>query len=186
MQGYNDIVLIAWSMGGQLAIDILLSKKIKIKALVLVNSTAKFSHSKKHPFGIKKRVIKDFAVGMKQNYLKEITAIKKLMLTKKETHKFELPFFLPDKKSSLATFFKLIKADYCKKLKKIKLPTLIIASKLDRICPFDSSRYLNQNIKGSKLITFFKAAHLPFYTEAILFNQEIKAFLQDVFSKESK
>jgi len=59
------------------------------------------------------------------------------------------------------TMVNLISIDLTSKLEKIKLPTLIVWGRLDKITPLSDSQKLNQLIKNSSLSVIEEARHAP-------------------------
>lgn len=64
-----------------------------------------------------------------------------------------------------------------KVLSSIKVPTLIIAGKQDRLMTPAMATYTQSQIKKSQLMFFEKSGHAPFYEEADRFNEELKLFI---------
>jgi non-heme chloroperoxidase len=63
-------------------------------------------------------------------------------------------------------------------LKKIKVPTLILHGKLDKICSYDLAEQMNIAIKNSTLVPFEKSGHALFVEELSKFNSELIKFAQ--------
>ncbi|KQT35577.1 alpha/beta hydrolase [Chryseobacterium sp. Leaf405] len=63
-------------------------------------------------------------------------------------------------------------------LPKIKIPTLIMQAKQDRIVAYALAEQMNKAIKGSKLIPFENSGHALFIEEKDKFNEEFLKFLK--------
>lgn len=63
-------------------------------------------------------------------------------------------------------------------LKNIKVPTLILHGKLDKICSYDLAEQMTKGIKNSTLVPFEKSGHALFVEETEKFNAEILKFLK--------
>jgi len=63
-------------------------------------------------------------------------------------------------------------------LPKIKIPTLIMQAKQDRIVAYALAEQMNKAIKGSKLIPFENSGHALFLEEKDKFNEELLKFLK--------
>jgi non-heme chloroperoxidase len=61
-------------------------------------------------------------------------------------------------------------------LKKIKIPTLILHGKKDKICSFDLAEQLKAGIENSTLVPFEKSGHSLFLEETTKFNSELIKF----------
>jgi non-heme chloroperoxidase len=66
--------------------------------------------------------------------------------------------------------------DLRKDLTKIKIPTLIMHGKLDKICSFDLAEQMKAGISGSQLIPFENSGHSLFLEETEKFNAELIKF----------
>lgn len=62
-------------------------------------------------------------------------------------------------------------------LKNIKVPTLILHGKLDKICSYDLAEQMNKGIKNSTLVPLEKSGHALFVEETEKFNTELLKFL---------
>ena len=63
-------------------------------------------------------------------------------------------------------------------LKKIKIPTLILHGKLDKICSYDLAQQMQLGIAGSKLVALEKIGHALFIEEPEKFNSALISFIQ--------
>ena len=61
-------------------------------------------------------------------------------------------------------------------LKKIKIPTLILHGKKDKICSFDLAEQMHAGIKDSQLVPFENSGHSLFLEETKKFNFELMKF----------
>lgn len=63
-------------------------------------------------------------------------------------------------------------------LPKIKIPTLIMHAREDKIVAYALAEFMNKQIAGSELITFDKSGHASFIEEKDKFNEELISFLK--------
>lgn len=63
-------------------------------------------------------------------------------------------------------------------LEKIKIPTLILHGKNDKICSFDLAEQMKAGIPDSKLVAFEKSGHSLFLEETKKFNSELIKFAE--------
>lgn len=63
-------------------------------------------------------------------------------------------------------------------LKKIKILTLILHGKQDKICSYDLAEQMHAGIAGSKLVPFEKSGHALFIEELDKFNTELAGFIK--------
>ena len=69
-------------------------------------------------------------------------------------------------------------SDLREDLKAIKIPTLILHGKLDKICSYDLAEQMHAGIANSKLVAFEKSGHALFIEELEKFNAELTKFVQ--------
>lgn len=69
-------------------------------------------------------------------------------------------------------------ADFAKRLKDIKIPTLIVHG-ADDIIPILSAKYLHENINGSKLEVIRDAGHMVMMEKPDEFNNAILRFIEN-------
>jgi pimeloyl-ACP methyl ester carboxylesterase len=69
-------------------------------------------------------------------------------------------------------------ADLRDDLKKIKIPTLILHGRLDKICSFDLAEQMHALVPQSKLVAFEKSGHALFIEEREKFNSELINFIK--------
>jgi non-heme chloroperoxidase len=63
-------------------------------------------------------------------------------------------------------------------LKKIKIPTLILHGKLDKICTYDLAEQMHAMIKNATLVSLEKSGHALFIEELQKFNTELLNFIK--------
>ena len=64
-------------------------------------------------------------------------------------------------------------------LPKIKIPTLILHAKQDKIVAYALAEQMNKGIAGSKLVPFEKSGHASFVEEKDKFNEELIKFIKE-------
>jgi pimeloyl-ACP methyl ester carboxylesterase len=69
-------------------------------------------------------------------------------------------------------------ADLRDDLKKIKIPTLILHGRLDKICSYDLAEQMHALVPQSKLVPFEKSGHALFIEERDKFNSELLNFIK--------
>ena len=66
--------------------------------------------------------------------------------------------------------------DATSQLHKIKVPALVMGGRYDEVSP-RVARSIHRQIKGSKLVTFQRSSHVPFWEEREKFMQVLRSFL---------
>jgi non-heme chloroperoxidase len=69
-------------------------------------------------------------------------------------------------------------SDLREDLKKIKIPTLILHGKLDKICSYELAEQMHAGIKNSRLVPLEKSGHALFIEELDKFNTELIKFIK--------
>jgi pimeloyl-ACP methyl ester carboxylesterase len=70
--------------------------------------------------------------------------------------------------------------DIKKRLKEIKVPTLIANGEDDKVVPLSAARYLEKTIRGAKLIVLPKGRHMSIIEKADQFNTAVLDFLKQI------
>ena len=128
--------ILGTSMGGRIALALVLSAPNRIKKIVLVSTFANNGNKVKS------------SITMKVFYLIKILPIFK--------SRYSQPHY-----AFLRQFKATIDFDVLSRLSEIKLPTLIMHGKIDKTVPFKHAVELNSGIKDSSLISF-SGGHLFF------------------------
>jgi pimeloyl-ACP methyl ester carboxylesterase len=156
----KKITLIAFSMGGYVALELFHYIPHKIEKLVLINSAARLVSEK----GKKERE-RSRALIHKGKFDFLISLIFQNSVYNKNKYPILLPLLqsmaheIGDKKYLIQLDSILNKPDHSSLLSTIRCPTLILASKQDNIMPIECSEYMMKHIKHSKLIFLEKCGH---------------------------
>jgi pimeloyl-ACP methyl ester carboxylesterase len=70
--------------------------------------------------------------------------------------------------------------DVKKRLKEIKIPTLIVQGEDDQVVPLSAARYLEEHIKGAKLMVLSNGRHMSIIEKADEFNKAVLDFLKRI------
>lgn len=68
--------------------------------------------------------------------------------------------------------------DYRNMLQQIDVPTLLCWGRDEKCVAVSDGAYIQNQLKGSKLVIFEESGHCPFFEEARKFNSEVSAFLR--------
>lgn len=173
----DETILIGWSYGGMLAIEMAAKDPKEFKALVLVGCSAKFSDGISPAIvkNIKRNLDRTFEAAMRNCYGTFFSDKEKIFIDG-----FIKQQALPEKENAVQILDRLLIIDLRDLLKNIDMPTLIIHGGEDGICPVNGGIYLHENIKGSKMAVIKNAGHMPFYTRPDEFNKILKGFLETI------
>jgi pimeloyl-ACP methyl ester carboxylesterase len=174
----NKFTLIAFSMGGYVALELYRLIPDRIEKLILINSAAReLSPEGKEE---RKRSI-DFINKGKFDFL--ISLIFKNSIHGTKAQKNLLPLLQSMAVEVGAENYKnqlyamINKNDHSYLLPKIKCPTLILCSKNDNVMPAERSQHLANNIKNSELIYLEECGHMAMLEQPEKLNRILSAWL---------
>lgn len=182
--------LLGWSLGSLLAIETACRYNNRIKQLILVSGTSRFTRDRKSGYscGWPQNIVERMKPALHNDKQKTLASFYGSMFSEKEKQQgydekfIEIADICGSKHETQeleAGLDFLIQADCREKLKEIKAPILIIHGGEDTICPVSASEYISTQVKGD---VFFKtlagAGHIPFYTGVEEFSSLLKAFIE--------
>ena len=171
--------LIGLSMGGILAMEIIKKEPERVMKIVLMDTNFKSetseTKSKRIPqiklvnegkleAVMKKQIMQNYLIKNKKNQ-------KILELCLKMAKELGKEIFINQSKALAA------RKNYKEILKKIKVPSLIICGRYDRLCPIEVHREMESLIKYSTLEIIPDAAHLPTLEQPSYLNKILKEWL---------
>ncbi|PKN26539.1 MAG: alpha/beta hydrolase [Deltaproteobacteria bacterium HGW-Deltaproteobacteria-21] len=74
--------------------------------------------------------------------------------------------------------------DVRNRLQEISLPALIVCGESDRLTPAKYSEFLHQHLQSSRLVLIPEAGHMPMAEKPDRFNEELHRFLNEIVSEE--
>jgi pimeloyl-ACP methyl ester carboxylesterase len=168
----DKLILVGFSLGGMAAMLFALDHPDKISKLVLVGTTAKMTL----PLSIRfLRIIRGLLP-----YETFLRMSCKYKFYKPSTQNVDEEFIRASKVDNSVAFecWKEFTENYDirDKVSQIKIPTLIIVGEKDKV-NLESSRYLNQEIKGSELHIITDSGHLIMIEKTQEFNQILEQFI---------
>ena len=184
--GPRGAILVGWSLGGMLALELAHHFPAQIEKVILVGSTACF---------IKRE---DYAAGLPPVLVKRL--LKKLRLDCRETQRaFYRLMFSPAEQKEAQTFAAsvaplmsgipeatlahglayLLDTDLRPLLPRITVPCHIIHGLADGICPFAAGQYMAAQLPRARLHSL-AAGHIPFYTRPA----EFQALLEECIHRD--
>ena len=171
--------LIGLSMGGILAMEIIKKEPERVMKIVLMDtnfksettetkskriSQIKLVNEGKLEAVMKKQILQNYLVKNKKNQ-------KILELCLKMAKELGKEIFINQSKALAA------RKNYKEILKNIKVPSLIICGRYDRLCPIEVHREMESLIKYSTLEIIPDAAHLPTLEQPSYLNKILKEWL---------
>lgn len=151
----EKVILVGHSNGGRISLAFSLKYPEKVEHLILIDSAGIYHNEL--PLRIKRFLFKNIAkLGKKITSSK---ALKTLLykLAREGDYKNASP-------AQRQTMLNLINTDLAKIFSKIKVPTLIIWGKQDKVTPLSDGILMHKLIKDSQLKVIDKAQHSPQFT----------------------
>jgi len=184
----SPCILIGWSLGGLLALDMALKNPAGIAGLVLVSSTPCFRQQPDWPHGCDPKTFAAFEAGIHAPDKERTRAMSRffsLML-----HGDNLPRSAfnqlarlavnrqhPPSFSGLAQGLALLAGmNLRQKVGELAVPTLVLHGEQDAIVPVAAGIELAKHIPHAACHTFPDCGHAPFLTKAKTFNDTLEAW----------
>jgi pimeloyl-[acyl-carrier protein] methyl ester esterase len=180
----KPVILIGWSLGALIALELALTVPIKVKGLILTGGTSCFIKSPGYAGGLPRVTVDRLKARLASN-------VDHMM-------EFSLMFSPDEVKAGIEEQFKkialefswsqnellggvdyLLQQNFRNDLNAIEIPTLIIHGEKDSICPVQGAFYLQEKIRKSKIKVFKGCGHVPFYSKAQDFNTVLEEWVGD-------
>ncbi len=161
----DNLVFIGHSMGGVIALDFSVKYPERVKALVLVATSAKFDIPTQKLMELKNDMESIF--GSLEKAKEKMKDIDERLVTN-------------DMMVLLGDVMAVKKFDGTSHLSEIKMPTLVIGGADDILAPVSYSEQLHANIKNSQLKIIENAGHMVMVEAHQEFNTVLEEFLLDL------
>lgn len=182
----NDYVLIGWSLGWMVVLELLKSFALKPKGIIAVNSTPKLADDGYIGKGPGATHLAKMIRDCKRDPRELFESFYKGLISENDSDAISsIRMKNIDYEKLIYGLYILKDCDYRKFIQNIETPTLIITGKFDTVCPPEASVYMSERIKGSRLM-IFDSGHMPFLDKAEEFNMAVYSFIKgldkDAFS----
>lgn len=169
----RPLTIVGWSLGGMLALQLAAAYPEKIKKLILISSTPRFTLCEHYTAGVSPSLIKNLARKLPKNKWQTQLDFYKLMFSDQEKlweKKFTLQIAPLLNHIELLTLqsglLYLLEKDLRCMLTSIETPCHILHGTEDAICPPAAGHYLASTLPNAKLTLVPGAGHIPFYTQS--------------------
>lgn len=165
--------LLGWSLGGQVALELVLRQPRYVEKLLLVASTPCFCCKKDWPHGLPETQIKVLERNLQRAYEKTMGDFFKLQFVDEELPSDRLreilrfavrPVGLPDPGQALSALRVLGRIDMRSQLSRVAPQTLVMHGDLDKIIPIGAGQYLAEKIPVSRFERMPNTGHSPFFS----------------------
>ncbi len=182
--------LVGWSMGAIITLAAYPKLRDRLRSLILVSGTPRFTSSGDYPHGLPPKETRGLSLRLKRNPGQTLDAFFRMMFTPEEARgrSFEpicrdiVPLLCrPSCTAALHSLDTLASADVRAVLSDIRIPCLLIHGRMDTICPAGASRYMAERIPRAYLAIMDGAGHAPQLSRPEEFNRITGDFLGKVY-----
>jgi pimeloyl-[acyl-carrier protein] methyl ester esterase len=176
------VTAVGWSMGAQALLRAYPRLKTRIKALLLVGATPRFSAAAHFPWGLHPDEARGMGLKVRRNLDRALEGFRKRMFAEGEldepgiSERVETVISAvvpPSSTAALDGLETLMEEEVLAEARQVACPTLIVHGGLDRICQPQASRWLESAIPGSVRRCYEGCGHAPFLTRPEVFNADL-------------
>jgi pimeloyl-[acyl-carrier protein] methyl ester esterase len=165
-----NAVLVGWSLGGQLALQLAADASLRVRQLVLLASTPKFVRAQDWPAGLPESVLQQFALQLKSDPQRTVGDFLELQVRASAEAAGTLAALQrallehgPAQPAALAAGLHQLRHNDLRGLAQaLATPTLVIAGQYDRITPPAAAQSLLEMLPHGRLLPIRRAGHAPF------------------------
>jgi len=178
-------VLLGWSLGGQLAMQIARREPDRVAALVLVSSTPRFAQSADWLHGMDAGELANFGRHVEQDWRQTLSEFTWLQLrgsrnaatAQQRVEQALATHGAPHPEALRANLGILATLDLRDQVDAIRQPALLIAGQNDRVTPPDATRWLAERMPDARFALIPRAGHASFISHTEEFVALIRPFL---------
>jgi pimeloyl-[acyl-carrier protein] methyl ester esterase len=180
-------VLVGWSLGGMLAMEIACRWPERIAALALIASTPSFRLRNGWAHGCDQKVFSDFEKAVVSQSPKIMNRFFALMMLGDGLSRSAYNALArqavnrqsPTTEAGIATGLELLSnIDLRDQIHGLHIPALVMHGEQDAIVPFTASLALAEDLPDSRLQAFSHCGHAPFLTQPEAFNTSLSNWWQ--------
>jgi len=181
----SGAVVLGWSLGGMLALELARRDPRHLRALILMATTPKFLAGPDWEHGLAPSVLDEFTHGLAQDYRRTVQNFLALQ-TRGDEHALATLRMLrsrlashgePDERALAAGLEVLRNADLRDALPLIGLPALVVAGEHDRLTPPGAGRELAAQLPTARYRLVERSGHAPFLSHPDEVLAEVCGFL---------
>lgn len=177
--------LVAWSLGGMVALNLAVRHPSCVGSLALVATTPRFVAGRDWPCGLDAEIVDGFGESLRRDYKRTVRRFLTLQVRGDEKAaellvRLRQEVFArgePDADALAAGLSILRKTDVRADLRRISQPTLVIAGERDTLVPAEAGRRMAAAIPGASFALVAGASHAPFLSHREAFLSVLAPFV---------
>ncbi|MFQ5356061.1 MAG: alpha/beta fold hydrolase [Mariprofundaceae bacterium] len=190
----GPLILVGWSLGAMLSIQLAHKCKAQVVGLVLVAATPCFRQRADWPHACTDDDFSGFERGVVEASARAMSRYFSLMFHGDAISRSEYNLLVrkavdrdsPAGQDALAKGLDLLSnLDLRKGIQQLEVPCLLIHGENDAVVPLGAGKVLEKCIPDAKLVVFPACGHAPFLTQAERFNQTLEDWCRQRISIES-
>jgi pimeloyl-[acyl-carrier protein] methyl ester esterase len=164
----QESLLVGWSLGGQLALQLAAQGAVRVRGLVLMATTVRFTQSTDWPHGLPAAWLEQFALQLERDTRRTLANFLALQVrgsTRADIVLAALQQALHESAApeALAAGLAMLRHNDLRELARgLGVPTLVVAGQYDRVTPLASAQALVQLLPRARLLAVPRAGHAPF------------------------
>lgn len=178
-------VLVGWSLGGMVALDLAARHPDKVARLVLVSTSPVFAARADWPHGMAQEVLASFARDLATDYRATLKRFLSLQARGGDAARAVIGHLRerlraqrePDREVLAAGLELLRTLDLRDRIERVECPILVVHGAHDTLCPPAAARWLAARLPGARLALHERASHAPFLSHADWFAATVEDFL---------
>lgn len=183
----EQAIIVGWSLGGLVAMQMALEYAQRIKKLVLVASSPQFIKDESWPDGMDAEVLDSFAGDMQEDYQNTIKRFISIQTMGSDNPREEqrllrdrvFRYGHPDLSALKGGLKILHETNLRSRMSEIHCPTLIVAGEHDSLFRRKAAEKTQQLISHSQLDVIKGSGHAPFLSHLDEFLSDLKIFLKN-------
>ena len=182
----KPVSIIAWSLGGLIALNVLQRKKIKIEKLILIASTPSFTKKQDWENGIEQSVFDEFSSNLKRDYKKTLKRFLSLQTRGGELAREELRELNQQLNSrgepnikALESGLAILSNTDLRSEHKNNVAAMIVLGEKDTLIPLSVKNEFEKKFPNSEIVILEKTGHAPFLSQAEYCAEKIKNFISE-------
>jgi pimeloyl-[acyl-carrier protein] methyl ester esterase len=181
-------VLVGWSLGGQLALELARRAPLQVRALVLIACTPRFTQAADWPHGLDAQTMQAFSARLEQDWRQTLRDFVQLQvrggrnaeITQRQLEAALEAHGLPRALALRAGLAILAELDQRALAAQVLQPTLVISGQNDRVTPPTAGAWLADALPNARRLQIARAGHAPLLSHVDEVQLAISGFLDSL------